>query len=77
MKTADARGLLKKHCRHREEWRCGQAVIRITGRDSNPRFDRRMDIVLSQTPAEVNVEKIARLLRFLERLGHNKRQPKD
>jgi len=72
MRSLPARKLLNKHCRRHEEWRCGQAVIYFTGRDENPRFDRRMEIFLSQSPATVDIEKISRLLRFLDRLGRGK-----
>jgi hypothetical protein len=72
MRSIEARRVLKRHCQLYEEWRCGQATIRFTGKDSNPRFDRRIEIFLSQSPESVDVKKISRLLDRLDRLG-----PKD
>lgn len=70
MKLAEARRLLKKHCRHSEEWRCGGAVIRLTGWDpSYPRFDRCLDVYLDLKPYAVDVAQIARLLNHLDTLG--------
>lgn len=73
MKLLQARKLLNKHCRHYEEWHCGQATIHATGRDSNPRFDRRIHIFLDQSPAMVNIKKISLLLNLLDRLGRVKK----
>lgn len=64
-----ARRPLKKHCRHHEKWHCGPATIYFTGRDPNPRFDRRMEIYVNQPPGLVDVSKVSRLLRLLDRLG--------
>jgi len=75
MRSLAARRLLSKHCRHTEEWRCGRATVNLTGKDENPAFDRRLNIYLNQTPAETDPKKIARLLRFLDRLGHGKQWP--
>lgn len=72
MRSLHARRLLNRHCRHHEEWRCGRATINFTGKDPYPRFDRRMEIFLDQLPAEVDVKKIARLLRLLDRLGRKR-----
>ena len=57
MRSLSACRLLNKHCRHHEEWHCGRVSIRFTGKDINPRFDRRIDIFLDQKPAEVEVRK--------------------
>lgn len=72
MRSLPARKLLDKYCLHHEEWRCGQAVIYFTKKDSEPRFDRRIKISFSQSPAAVDVKKISRLLCFLDHLGHGK-----
>lgn len=72
MRSLQARRLLKKHCRHYEKWLCGQATIYLSGRDQEPRFDRRMEIFLNQPPEMVDVKKISRLLRFLDRLGRRR-----
>ena len=69
MKLAEARKLLKKYCHHYEEWSCGSAKIYTTGRDVNPRFDRRIEIVLDLKPYAVDIDKIASLLKLLDRLG--------
>ena len=76
MRALAARRLLRKHCRHTEEWRCGKATVSFTGKDENPAFDRRLHIYLGQAPTEVDVKKIARLLRFLDRLGRGKEWPR-
>lgn len=73
MKSLPARKLLNKYCRHHEEWHCGQATIYFTGKDPSPRFDRRIEIFIDQSPATVDVKKISRLLRFLDRLGRKKK----
>ena len=76
MRALAARKLLRKHCRHTEEWRCGKAMVSFTDKDKNPAFDRRLHIYLGQAPTEVDVKKIARLLRFLDRLGRGKEWPR-
>lgn len=76
MRTLAARKLLSKHCRHAETWHCGRATASLTGKDRNPAFDRRLYIYLSQTPAEIDPRKIARLLNFLDRLGRGKEWPR-
>jgi len=76
MKSLAARRLLDRHCRHSEEWHCGRATVRFTGKDNNPAFDRRLHIYLNQTPAEVDTKKIARLLRFLDHLSRGKEWPR-
>lgn len=76
MRSLAARRLLSKHCRHTEEWACGKATVHFTGKDENPAFDRRLLIYLNQSPVEVDTEKIARLLRFLDRLGRGKQWPR-
>lgn len=69
MKLAEAKKLLKKHCRHHEEWHCGRADIYVTGRDENPRFDRRIEIYMDLKPYAVDINKISALLKLLDRLG--------
>jgi len=76
MRTLAVRKLLNKHCRHTEEWYCGSATVSLTGKDRNPAFDRRLHIYLGQAPAEIDPRKIARLLRFLDRLGRGKEWPR-
>ena len=76
MRSLAARRLLSKHCWHTEEWRCGRAIVNLTGKDENPAFDRSLHIYLNQTPAEIDPRKIARLLRFLDRLGRGKQWPR-
>lgn len=69
MRSAEVRRILKRHCRHHEEWHCGPAMIHFTGRDREPRFDRRIEIFLNRTPEQVDIRKISRLLDLLDRLG--------
>jgi hypothetical protein len=73
MKSSTVSKLLNKYCRHHEEWHCGPATIYFTGRDEMPRFDRRMQIYFSQIPGSVDVKKITKLLRFLDRLARGKK----
>jgi len=47
-------------------------VTHFTKKDPKPRFDRRIKIFFSQSPATVDVDKISRLLSFLDRLGRGK-----
>ncbi|MBI4677425.1 MAG: hypothetical protein HY748_07570 [Elusimicrobia bacterium] len=75
MELIRARRILNKHCDHREEWHCGQVKIHLTGKDQDPRFDRRMEIFLDQRPEMVDAGKISRLLRFLARLGRKHEYP--
>lgn len=69
MRSAEARKLLRRHCRHHEEWHCGRASILFTSRDEESRFDRRMEIFLDLKPYAVDVKKISLLLKLLDRLG--------
>ena len=69
MRSAEARKLLMKYCRHYEKWYCGRAEIHTTKRDINPRFDRRIEIFLDLKPHTLEINKIARLLKLLDRLG--------
>ena len=69
MRLVEARKLLKKYCNHYEKWQCGQAEINATGRNENPRFDRRVEIYLDLKPYGVDIQKIASLLKLLDRLG--------
>lgn len=69
MKLSEAQKLLKRYCRHYEKWFCGPAEIYTTGRDTNPRFDRRLEIYLDLKPDAVNIQKIASLLKLLDQLG--------
>lgn len=73
MRTIEARRLLNRHCQPNEEWRCGPVMIRLTGKDKNPRFDRRIQIFLDQSPERVDIRKISRLLQLLDRLGCKKK----
>ena len=68
MKTTEARALLGRHSRHHEEWTCGLAKIYFSGKDANPRFDRRMEIFLRLPPNEVSIEKLESLLSLLDKL---------
>lgn len=72
MRSIEARRLLNKHCQPNEEWRCGPVTIRFTGKDNNPRFDRRIQIFIDQAPEGVDIKKISRLLQLLDRLGRKK-----
>lgn len=72
MRSIEARRLLNRRCRSHEEWRCGQVTIQFTGKDSNLRFDRRIQIFLDQSPERVDVKKVSRLLQLLDRLGRKK-----
>lgn len=69
MRSAEIRRILKKHCRHHEEWHCGPAMINFTSRAREPRFDRRIEIFLNRTPEQMDIRKISRLLDLLDRLG--------
>ena len=69
MKSSEARKLLKRYCCHYEKWYCGRAEIHFTGRDENPRFDRRMEIYLDLKPDAIDPKKISALLKLLDRLG--------
>jgi len=67
MRLQELKKLLHKACRHHEEWHCGPAMIRVYGRDENPRFDRRMDVYLNLPPSSADVQKIAGLLALLDK----------
>ena len=72
MRAIEARKLLNRHCQSHEEWRCGQVTIQFTGKDASPRFDRRIQIFLDQSPERVDIKKVSRLLQLLDRLGRRK-----
>lgn len=72
MRSIEARRILNRHCQLREEWRCGQVTIQFTGKDLYLRFDRRIYMYLDQAPESVDISKIERLLRLLDRLGRGK-----
>lgn len=69
MRLADARKLFKKYCRHYEKLYCGRAEIYTTGRDANPRFDRRIEIYLDLKTCSVEIDKVTSLLKLLDQTG--------
>lgn len=68
MRTSEVRALLNRYSRHYEEWACGKAKIYLSGRDENPRFDRRLEIFLRLLPHEVDLKKLESLLSLLDTL---------
>ena len=68
MRTSEARRLLNRHSRHYEEWTCGRAKIVLSGKDENPRFDRRIEVFLRLSPSEVDLGKLESLLSLLDEL---------
>lgn len=69
MKLKEARKIINQYCRHHEEWHCGSADIYVSGRDENPRFNRRVEIYLDLKPYRADIKKISRLLKLLDQLG--------
>lgn len=73
MKLAELKKLLKKNCRHWEEWQCGPAKIIVRGYSpAEPRFDRKMELYLDIPPPSLRIQQIQSLLRLLDGTGHQK-----
>jgi hypothetical protein len=68
VRTSEVRSLLNRYSRHYEEWTCGRAKIILSGKDENPRFDRRLEIFLRLSPREVDLKKLESLLSLLDEL---------
>jgi hypothetical protein len=68
MKLAKAKQIINKYS-HAETWHCGRAEIRVTGKNENPRFDRRVEIYLNLSKYAVDIKKIAALLKILDKTG--------
>jgi hypothetical protein len=68
MRLARAKQIINKYS-HGGTWHCGRAEIHATGKDENPRFDRRIEVYLNLSKYSIDIKKIAALLNLLDRLG--------